>query len=163
MGIVRTKTINMKIKNHKDFWAGVMFAVFGAFFAGAGTQYTFGSAARMGPGYFPTVLGILLILIGVVVSVSGLSPKATEQKIDRFAWGTLLLILGPVVLFGLFLTTLGLVACLFMLIAVSSYASHEFTWKAMLGNAVVLIGLCLFVFVYALKLQFPIWPALFGA
>lgn len=66
-------------------------------------------------------------------------------------------------LFGLLLTTLGLVACLFLLIAVSSYASHEFSWKAMIGNAVVLIALCLFVFVYALKLQFPIWPALFGA
>jgi hypothetical protein len=163
MGIVRTKTIKMKIKNHKDFWAGVMFAVFGAFFAGAGTQYTFGTAARMGPGYFPTVLGLMLILIGVVVAVGGLSPKAAEQKIDRFAWGTLLLILGPVVLFGLLLNTLGLVACLFLLIAVSSYASHEFSWKAMIGNAVVLIALCLFVFVYALKLQFPIWPALFGA
>jgi hypothetical protein len=153
----------MRIKNHKDFWAGVMFVVFGVFFAGAGTQYTFGTAARMGPGYFPTVLGILLVLIGVVVSIGGLSANAPEQKVDRFAWTTLLLILGPVVLFGLFLGTLGLVVCLFLLIAVSSYASHEFSWKAMFGNAVVLIALCLFVFVYALKLQFPIWPAIFGA
>jgi hypothetical protein len=160
---IRTKTIIMKIKNQKDFWAGVMFVVFGVFFAGAGTQYTFGTAARMGPGYFPTVLGILLVLIGVVVSAGGMSPKSAEHKVDRFAWATVLLILGPVVLFGLLLNTLGLVVCLLMLIAVSSYASHEFSWKAMLGNAVVLIALCLFVFVYALKLQFPIWPAYFGA
>ncbi|MFL6676398.1 MAG: tripartite tricarboxylate transporter TctB family protein [Massilia sp.] len=153
----------MKIKNHKDFWAGLMFAAFGAFFAGVGAQYTLGSAGRMGPGYFPTALGILLVLIGIVVSIGALSPKAAEQGVDRFAWSTLLLVLGPVVLFGLLLGKLGLVLCLFMLVAISSFASHEFSLKATLGNAVVLISLCLFVFVYALKLQFPIWPAFFGA
>ncbi|MFL6716596.1 MAG: tripartite tricarboxylate transporter TctB family protein, partial [Burkholderiaceae bacterium] len=51
----------MLIRNQKDFWSGVMFAAFGLFFAGFGTRYTFGSAARMGPGYFPTVLGVILI------------------------------------------------------------------------------------------------------
>jgi hypothetical protein len=153
----------MKIRNYKDFWAGVMFVLFGMFFAGAGSQYTFGSAARMGPGYFPTVLGLITVLIGILVAVGSMSAKASPEKVDRFAWGTLAFILVPIVLFGLLLSTLGLVLCLFMLIAVSSYASHEFTWKAMLGNCVVLIALCMFVFVYALKLQFPIWPAFIGA
>lgn len=153
----------MRIKNQKDFWAGVMFVVFGAFFAGFGSQYSLGSAANMGPGYFPTMLGIALVALGIFISVSGLSPKAAAEKIDRFAWGTLLLILGPVALFGLLLPSLGLVACLLMLVAIASYASHEFSWKATLGNAAVLIALCLFVFVYALKLQFQLWPAFFGA
>lgn len=153
----------MKIKNHQDFWAGVLFAVFGMFFAAAGPQYAVGSAARMGPGFFPTALGILLLLIGVVVAVGGLSPGAAPQKVDKFAWPTLALILGPVVMFGLLLSSFGLVLCLLMLVAISSYASHEFTWKAMLGNAAVLITLCMFVFIYALKLQFPIWPAWFSA
>lgn len=153
----------MHIKNQKDFWAGVMFVAFGAFFAGFGTQYTFGSAARMGPGYFPTVLGLILILLGIVVAVGGLSAQAAVEKIDRFSWSSLFFILGPIVLFGLLLNTLGLVLCLLMLVAISSYASHEFTWKATLGNAVVLIVLCLVVFVYALKLQFQLWPAFIGA
>lgn len=153
----------MHVRNQKDFWAGVMFVAFGLFFAGFGTRYHFGSAARMGPGYFPTVLGCILIVLGIIIAVSGLSPRAPEQKVGRFAWSTLLLVLGPIVLFGLLLNTLGLVLCLLMLIGISSYASHEFTWKGALGNAVVLIGLCLVVFVYALKLQFPLWPAGIGA
>jgi hypothetical protein len=153
----------MKIKNQKDFWAGVMFVAFGAFFTGFGARYTLGTAASMGPGFFPTALGIALILLGIVVAVGGLSAKATPEKIDRFAWSTLLLILGPIALFGLLLNTLGLVLCLAMLVVVSSYASHEFSWKATLGNAFVLIALSLLVFVYALKLEFPLLPAGFGA
>jgi uncharacterized membrane protein len=153
----------MHIRNKKDFFAGLMFVAFGVFFAGFGTQYTFGTAARMGPGYFPTVLGCILILLGIVVAVRGLSPKAEEHQVDRFAWSTLLFVLGPIVLFGLLLNTLGLILCLLMLVGISSYASHEFTWKATIGNAVVLIVLCLVVFVYALKLQFQLWPAGFGA
>ncbi len=148
----------MHIKNQKDFWAGVMFILFGGFFAGFGTQYTFGTAARMGPGYFPTVLGILLIALGILVAVTGLSKKNTEEKVDRFAWDVLGLIIGSVVLFGVLLNPLGLIGSLLVLILVSSYASHEHTWKASIGNSVVLISLCMFVFVYALKLQFQLWP-----
>jgi hypothetical protein len=153
----------MHVRNQKDFWAGVMFVAFGLFFAGFGARYPFGTAAHMGPGYFPTVLGCILMVLGIIVAVGGLSPGAPEQKVDNFAWSTLLFVLGPIVLFGLLLNTLGLILCLLMLIGVSSYASHEFTWKATLGNAVVLIVLCLVVFVYALKLQFPLWPAGIGA
>jgi hypothetical protein len=149
----------MRIKNQKDFWAGVMFVAFGAFFAGFGTQYAFGSAARMGPGYFPTVLGLIVIVLGIIVAIGGLSPGAAEEKVARFDWQTLLLVLGPIVLFGLLLNPLGLVVSLFVLVAISSYASHEFKWREALINAVVLIALCLIIFVWALKLQFPLWPS----
>lgn len=148
----------MHIKNQKDFWAGVMFVLFGGFFAGFGTQYTFGTAARMGPGYFPTVLGVILIGLGLLVAVTGLSKNNTEEKVARFTWDVLGLIIGSVVLFGALLNPLGLIGSLLVLILVSSYASHEHTWKASLGNSVVLISLCMFVFVYALKLQFQLWP-----
>lgn len=153
----------MRIKNQKDFWSGVMFAGFGAFFAIAGSQYKFGTAAKMGPAYFPIALGLLLVMLGIVIAISGVSANATSGKVDRFAWPTLLLILGPVVLFGLLLSKLGLVLCLVMLIAISSFASHEFSWKGMAANAAILIALCMFVFVYALKLPFALWPAFFAA
>jgi uncharacterized membrane protein HdeD (DUF308 family) len=152
----------MQIRNQKDFWAGIMFVAFGLFFAGFGTRYTFGTAAHMGPGYFPTVLGCILMMLGVIVAVSGLSRSSSEQKVDKFGWSTLLFVLGPIVLFGLLLQPLGLVLSLVMLVVISSYASHEFTWKATLGNATALVVLCLVVFVYALKLQFSLWPAAFG-
>ena len=153
----------MLIRNQKDFWSGVMFAAFGLFFAGFGTRYTFGSAARMGPGYFPTVLGIILIILGVVIALGALSPKAEEQRVQKFSWPTILLVLGSVVLFGLFLPRLGLIISLITVVLVSSYASHEFGWRAAIINTIVLLALCLFVFVYALSLQFPLWPTFLGA
>ena len=153
----------MLIRNQKDFWSGVMFAAFGLFFAGFGTRYTFGSAARMGPCYFPTVLGVILVIMGAVIALMALSSKAETQKVDRFSWSTIVLILGSVVLFGLFLPRLGLIISLVTVVLVSSYASHEFGWRAALINTVVLVLLCLFVFVYALSLQFPLWPTFLGA
>lgn len=152
----------MRIKNQKDFWAGIMFMGFGLFFAGLGTQYPMGIAARIGPGYFPTALGGIVILLGIVVSVGGLSAKPTAEKVDEFHFPTLLLILGSIVLFGLLLKPLGLIISLFILIAVSSYASHEFSWKATLINAAVLIGLCLVVFIWGLTLELKLWPSLIG-
>jgi hypothetical protein len=147
----------------KRLLVGLMFATFGIFFAGFGTQYTFGTGARMGPGYFPTVLGILLIILGVFIALMALSSKAEEHKVARFSWPTILLILGSVVLFGLMLTRLGLIISLMTVVLVSSYASHEFGWKAAIINTVVLMALCLSVFVYALSLQFPLWPTFLGA
>jgi hypothetical protein len=149
----------MRIKNQKDFWAGVMFVGFGVFFAGFGTQYTFGTAARMGPAYFPTVLGIILIVLGAIVAIGGVSTKADETKVDKFDWRTLMLILGPIVLFGVLLRPLGLVLDLGMLVLVSSYASHEFKWKEALINSVVLIVMSVGIFVWGLKLQFSLWPS----
>lgn len=152
----------MHIRNQKDFWAGLLFATFGLFFSGFGTRYTFGTAARMGPGYFPTVLGILLIILGAVIALSALSPKTEASHVAKFDWRTIGLVLGSVVLFGALLNRAGLIVALAALVIVSSYASHEFGWRATLINTVVLIVLCLAVFVYALSLQFPLWPTFFA-
>jgi hypothetical protein len=152
----------MHIRNQKDFWAGLLFAAFGLFFSGFGTRYTFGTAARMGPGYFPTVLGIILVILGVVIALAALSPRAEASHVAKFSWSTIFLVLGSVVLFGLLLNRAGLVIALAAVVIVSSYASHEFGWKATLINTVVLIALCLAVFVYALSLQFPLWPTFFA-
>jgi len=152
----------MKIKNQKDFWAGVMFVCFGAFFAGIGMRYKLGSAANMGPGYFPSALGLLLIVLGIAIAVGALSRRARAEKVDAFAWPALLFVIGPVVLFGLLLKWLGLVLCLLMLVGVSSRASHEFKWRATALNALVLAVLSYVIFVWALQLQFPLWPVFIG-
>ena len=152
----------MKVKNPKDFWAGAMFIGFGLFFVVLGTQYAIGTPVRIGPGYFPMALGGIVILLGILILVGSLSAKATAEKFDKFNWPTLLLILGPIVLFGLLLKTLGLIVSLFLLIFLSSYASHEFSRKATLLNAAVLILICLGVFVWGLKLEFPLWPSFIG-
>lgn len=152
----------MRIKNQRDFWAGLMFMAFGTFFVGFGTQYNFGTGANMGPGYFPTVLGIILILLGMVISLGGLSAKAIEEKVDKCNWLILLLILGSVFLFGLLMQKFGLIVALFVLVVVSNYASHEFNWRTTLINVVVLIALCVLIFVLGLKLQIQLWPSFIG-
>lgn len=148
----------MRIKNQKDFWAGIMFIVFGLFFAGFGSQYTIGTATRMGPGYFPTSLGVIVILIGAALSLNSLSAKAGAAKIEKFHFPTIFLVLGSVVVFGLLLKPLGLVLSLFLLVVISSYASHEFALKPTLINALALIFICLVVFVWILNLRLPLWP-----
>lgn len=152
----------MRVKNQQDFWAGVMFVAFGAFFAGNGMGYEFGTAEEMGAGYFPTVLGVIMLVFGLLIASTGLSAKATDEKIARFEWGVLLFILGPVVLFGLLLQALGLILSLVMLILTSSYASHEFSLKSALFNAAVLIVMCLLIFVWGLDLRFQLWPSFVG-
>jgi len=149
----------MQIRNQKDFWAGLMYVAFGAGFALVGRGYALGTAERMGPGYFPAIVGMVLVVIGIGVAFGALAKTAAVEKVGKFAWSTLLLIVGPVVLFGLVLEPLGLVASLVLLVCISSYASHEFGWKAALGNAAALVALSLSVFVYLLDLQFPLWPA----
>jgi hypothetical protein len=72
-------TSSMQIKNQKDFWAGVMFVGF-VFFAAFGTQYIFGSDAHMGPGYFPTVLGLILVVLGIVIPVGTCRPRRVLKK-----------------------------------------------------------------------------------
>jgi hypothetical protein len=146
------------IKNQKDFFAGLLFAAFGAFFTFFAMQYPMRSAANPGPGYFPFYLGMLLIILGAIVVLSALSSKASTEKVDRFDFRVLLLVLGSVVAFGVLLQPMGLILTLLAVIAISSLASHEFSWKAGLLNAAVLIALCVIVFVWALKLQFQLWP-----
>jgi hypothetical protein len=152
----------MRIRNRKNFWAGVMFIAFGLFFSGFGTQYAIGTAARMGPGYVPTALGVIVILLGIAISVGALFAKTTAENVDKFAFPAIILIIGAVVLFGVLLKPLGLIISLLVLVAVSSYASHEFSWRGMLINAVVLTVLCVVVFVWLLKLRFPLWPYFIG-
>ncbi len=148
----------MRIKSHKDFWAGLMFIGFGVFFAGFGVQYNIGTAAKMGPGYFPTALGVIVILLGIIVLAGALSGKAAAEKPEKSHLPTLFLILASIIIFALVFRPLGLIVSLFLLVAISSYASHEFAWKGTLINAALLIAVCLVIFIWGLKLQLPLWP-----
>jgi len=149
----------MTIRNQKDFWAGLMFIAFGAFFGGFGTQYTIGTAAKMGPGYFPISLGVLLMALGLLVSLKALSPKADAEEVGKFDWFVIGWILAGVVAFGILLSPAGLVISLVILVAVTSYASHEFHPVSTAINALVLTIGCYIIFVWGLKLQFQLWPA----
>ncbi|WP_459616944.1 tripartite tricarboxylate transporter TctB family protein [Bordetella sp. 2513F-2] len=152
----------MQLRNKQDFWAGLMFAAIGLGFAFGATQYQMGTAARMGPGYFPFWLGICLALLAAVVTLSSLSPKAQETEVSRFDFKILFIVIGSVALFGVLLRPLGLYLSLFILVILSSFASHEFSWKVALANAIFLVVFCWLAFIKGLGLIFPLWPAFLG-
>ena len=144
------------IRHPKDFFAGLIFVAFGVAAIVIGSEYTLGTAARMGPGYFPRILGILLIVLGAALALRALRLRGT--RIPPWKWRPTLIVLGSVVLFGLIVTRLGLVLSTIVLIVLASAASHEFRFKEASISAVLLAALAVGVFVIGLKLQLPVWP-----
>lgn len=149
----------MKIRNQRDFGAGVMFILVGIFFALIATQYRMGTAAKMGPGYFPFWLGILMAFIGLLLLFNSLSKKATEEKMPKWDFKIMLWITGSVVLYGVLLPTMGFFVAIFALVLVSASAGHDFGWKGSLLNAVILMLFTYLAFVKGLGLTFPLLPA----
>jgi len=149
----------LKIRNQRDFGAGAMYVTVGIFFASIATQYRMGSAAQMGPGYFPFWLGALLTLIGLILAFSSISKKTTSEKIPKCNIKIVLWITGSVVLYAILLPTMGFIFAILALVFVSSSVSHEFGWKGTLINAIVLVIFTYLAFVVGLSLTFPLWPA----
>jgi hypothetical protein len=153
----------MQLRNKQDFWSGAMFIALGLGFAWQATSYQMGTAARMGPGYFPFWLGIVLALLGAIVLMGSLMPKATETHVDRFDWRVVFLVIGSVVLYGVVLKFLGVYLSVFLLVVVSSLASHEFNWKVAVANGIFLVVFVYLAFIKGLGLIFPLWPSFIGA
>jgi hypothetical protein len=149
----------VQIKDAKDFWSGVMFAAFGLAFIVFSRRYDMGTAARMGPAYFPTVLGGLLLLLGVGVSIKGLTAKTEDGRVAPFHFKPLILVLGAVVAFGLLLRPAGLMVALAALVFISSLGSEEFRLRDVLLLTVALALLVLAVFIWGLGLTVPVLPA----
>ena len=148
----------MKIKSPQDFWAGLMFIGFGLFFATVAlVNYQMGSAVRMGPAYFPTVLGGLLVFLGAIVMVN--SFVLTGAKVAKFHFRPLLFVMVSSLAFAYLLKPLGLVLASIALVFVSAYGGHEFKWKEVAILSVVLVIFSVLVFVKGLTLPFPICPS----
>ena len=145
------------VRHPKDFYAGVLFVAVGIFAIVIAAGYPMGTAARMGPGYFPRILGILLILLGGALALRSL--KLQGSPIPAWKWRPIIVVLGSVVLFGEIVNYVGLAISTIILIVLASWASTEFRLKEALISGVALALLTVLVFVILLKLQLPIWPA----
>lgn len=146
----------LSVRSPKDFWAGVLYAAFGgAAVVIAAGEYPMGTGARMGPGYFPIALGLLLLAFGLACLVR--SFVRAGEPIGAIAYKPLALVTGATVLFGLLLPVLGLVVALVVLALVSAAASAQFRfdWRAAAG-LVVLVAACALVFVTALGVPLPL-------
>ena len=152
----------MKIRNQKDLAAVVLYVLAGAGFSLGALNYKIGDASRMGPGWFPFAVGLLLAAVGLIVILGSLRANAAPELLKRPELGPMAWVLGGVVLFGLLLQPVGLIGSLVVLVLVSSRASHEFRWTAAIVNAAVLTLFSVGVFIYGINLQIPLWPSFIG-
>jgi len=152
----------MHIRNQRDLWSGILFMAFGLAFVFFARDYNMGTAAKMGPAYFPTVLGGLLVVLGAIISINGISRSGgsdqSEVRFDPTGWRELLLILFAVIAFAATLPSMGIIVSIVILIWLASPASHEFKVKDTLIATAVLLTLSYLVFVRGLELQFPFLP-----
>jgi hypothetical protein len=149
----------MRIKSPRDFWAGLMFIGFGLFASvWAVANYQMGTAVRMGPAYFPAVLGGLLAVLGLIVLLQSLSAEGPPVADMNFR--PLILISAACVVYGYLMKPLGLVLATAALVYISAFGGHEFKWREVTILYVILIVFSVLVFVKGLTLPFPICPAI---
>ena len=142
------------IRSTKDFWTGVLYLFFGVTAILVARDYGMGTGGRMGPAYFPTVLGGLLAVVGVIAVIRSFITAGTP--IGAFAFKGLILITVSVVLFAFIVRSAGLVVALPLLVIMSASASARFRWPVALIMAAVLAIFCILVFVQALGIPLPI-------
>ena len=157
----------MHIKSQQDFYSGLMFMGAGVAFAWGATNYNVGTGARMGPGYFPLMLGVLMALVGAVITFTALVIETEDgDKIGKWAWRPLFYIIAANVVFGVLLAGLrnfnlpafGLIVAIYALTFIASMAQAGWKFKTTLLLATALAVGSYLVFVMALALQFPVWP-----
>ena len=143
------------VATRKDFWTGVIYIVIDLTAFVIARNYALGSAARMGPGYFPTAVALLLTAVGVTIVVRSFFRQG--ELIDRFAWKPMLLVLGSIVAFGMLINRAGLLLAAVALVLGCAAASERFRlgWLPMLGMA-ALVAFCVIVFVIGIRIPMPL-------
>lgn len=155
------------MKNTQDFYAGLLFTGVGSAFGWGALDYQVGSSGRMGPGYFPLLLGVLLALLGGVMMLRAALFQADRANvIGPWAWKPMVAIISANLLFGvalgglprLGLPALGLMGGIYLLTLVACLAGERFRLKEAALLATALAALSYLAFVLLLKLQLPVWP-----
>ena len=150
--------MKLQVRAYKDLYAGLMFIGIGGLFYYFSKNFSMGSAVRMGPAYFPTILGALLMALGVIILIKAF---VTDGELPRKTqWFPLLIILGAVVAFGLIIgpLNLGVVLATVAVVIMAAAGGYEFKWKEAIINAVVLAITVPMIFYYGLGLPFKIFP-----
>jgi Tripartite tricarboxylate transporter TctB family len=161
----------VNIKSQKDFFSGLMFLIVGLGFAVGAYSYGMGDGARMGPGYFPRLLGIILAILGSVITFKALTVATPDgEKVGKWAWKPLAYVLGANLAFGVLLgglpsiklPAMGMIAAIYALTIIASYAGDRVKMKEVLILATILAVGSYLAFIMLLKLQIPVWPTFIG-
>ena len=145
----------LKIKNQEDFWAGLMFVGFGALAIWLSTEYPMGTASRMGPGYFPTYLGGIMLVLGAIVAA--MSFKTEGENITPFAWKPMIMLSLGFIFFGWGIDNVGFVPSLFGMILLTALGGSAFKIGEVLIMSVLLIAGAVGVFIYGIELPYPLF------
>lgn len=148
------------IRSGRDFWSGVLYVFFGATAVIVARDYSMGTALRMGPAYFPSILGTLLIVIGGISVIR--SFIAEGVPIGAFALRKGALVIASVLLFGAVVRGAGLAIALPALVLISAAASDRFRWWPSLVLAAGLAVFAVFVFLNGLGVPLPLIGAWLG-
>jgi len=142
-------------RNNRDFWAGVYFILVGAAAMIISRDYPMGSALRMGPGYFPTVLGGIVVVFGIYVLIKGVINN--EKIVGNWSIRALLVLPAATWLFGVMMEEVGFIPALFVLMYTSSLAGREFKFLEVTIMAVLMTVICTGLFIYGLGLPYPLF------
>ena len=162
----------MRIKSQRDFFSGLLFMALGLAFAWGAATYEIGEAAHMGPGYFPLVLGIVLVALGGFIAFKSLVVETEDgEPMGAWAWKPLGFVIAANVAFGALigglpsigLPPMGMVAAIVVLTFVSALAADKFVLKEVAILSAVLAAGSWFALVVLLKLQLPVWPWFVGS
>jgi hypothetical protein len=146
--------MQLEFRNNKDFWTGAMLIGTGALAIFIARDYAFGSALRMGPGYFPSVLGGLLILFGIYLLATGL--RGGEKIEGNWSLRALIVLPLSLVLFGFLMEHAGFVPALMVLVVGSSAAGSEFKLIESLLLAIGLTAFGVVLFIWGIGLPYPL-------
>jgi uncharacterized membrane protein len=146
--------MSLEFRNSKDIWAGLMLIGIGGAAMLIARNYPFGTALRMGPGYFPIILGALLIVFGLAILAYGL--RSRERIAGSWSLRALIILPLSLILFGVLMEHAGFVPAMMVLIFGSATASTEFKFVEILLFSIGLTVLSVVVFVWALGLPYPL-------
>lgn len=147
--------MRVQLRNNKDFLAGLLMLLIGAGGFIMALDYPFGSALRMGPGYFPRVLAGILMTFGVYVLIRGILKF--ERVKGRWGWKPLAFITAALAAFGWTMNQFGFIPAVVVVFILSTLGGHEFKWKEVLILTVVMGAFAIAVFIYGLGLPYPLW------
>ena len=145
----------VRVKSPQDLGAGAVFVLIGVAGLYFGRELAFGTAARMGPGYFPILLSVLILAIGIIVAIRGLTTEG--PPIEPVQLRPIAMIVAAILIFGVLIDVVGLVLTALLLTVFAAYARREvkLTETILLGAG--LAAFTVAVFVYLLGQPLPAW------
>jgi len=153
--------MKLEWRTNKDLWASVMYIGTGALGMWIARDYPFGSALRMGPGYFPSVLGGIMVVMGVYVIALGLR-KDHEKIIGNWSIRALIVLPISMIAFGILMEEAGFIPAMAALIPISAAAGRDFKWLEVVALTIGLTIVCWFGFIYLLGLPYPVIKGMWG-